>query len=104
MKFNRYTIIARFFPAIITSLPLVILSGFIIDDDYIELFKNLKYIKIIGLASTPVILFYLFAQISRFIAKEYFQKKYFKGELEMPTTMFLLYSDTFLKTFYLSTR
>ena len=100
MKFKKYTIIARFFPAIITSLPLVILSGFLIGDDYIALFANLKYIKIIGLASTPVILFYLFAQINRFIAKEYFQKKYFKGELEMPTTMFLLHSDDSLSSEY----
>jgi hypothetical protein len=100
MKFNKYSINARFFPAIITSFPLVILSGFIISDDYIELFKNLKYIKIVGLVSTPVILFYLFAQINRFIAKEYFQKKYFKGELEMPTTMFLLHSNNQLSNEY----
>jgi len=100
MKFSKYTITARFFPAIITSLPLVILSGFIIGEDYIELFKNLKYLKIAGLATTPVILFYLFAQINRFIAKEYFQKKYFKGEIEMPTTMFLLNSNNQLSHEY----
>ncbi|MCL3782701.1 hypothetical protein EMN47_20130 [Prolixibacteraceae bacterium JC049] len=100
MKFSKYTITARFFPAIITSLPLIILSGFIIGDDYIELFKNLKYLKIAGLATTPVILFYLFAQINRFIAKEYFQKKYFKGEIEMPTTMYLLYSNNQLSNEY----
>lgn len=102
MKFSRYTLIARFFPAIITSLPLIILSGFVLTVDYLSLFDNLRYLKITGLATTPVILFYLFSQINRFIAKEYFQKKYFKGEIEMPTTTFLLNQDCNLSNEYKS--
>lgn len=102
MKFSKYTLMARIFPAIITALPLIILSGFIISQEYIDLFQNLKYIKVAGSVSVPIILLFLFAHLNRFIAKEYFQKKYFKEELEMPTTTFLLFADNSLSNNYKS--
>jgi hypothetical protein len=100
MLFKNYTITARIYPAIITSFPLVILSGFIINSDFIKLFTNFNYLKIASNISMPFIIVYLLAQINRFIAKEIFEKKYFKNELYMPTTNFMLfendeYSDDF---------
>lgn len=93
MKFSKYSIKARLFPAVITSIPLVILSGYLVNEKYIEVFKNFKYLKLISFISTPIIFCYLFMHINRFIAREIFQKLYFKDEHEMPTTKLLLYGD-----------
>ena len=93
MIFKNYTITARIYPAIITSTPFVILSGFIINNDFIELFKNIEYFKVISNISIPIIIIYFLSQINRFVAKEVFEKRYFKNELEMPTTNFMMFDD-----------
>ena len=66
---------------------------FIINNDFIELFKNIEYFKVISNISIPIIIIYFLSQINRFVAKEVFEKRYFKNELEMPTTNFMMFDD-----------
>jgi len=93
MLFKNYTITARIYPAIITSIPFVVLSGIIINSDIANIFKDFEYFKIASNISIPIIIIYFLSQINRFIAKEVFEKRYFKNELEMPTTNFMMFDN-----------
>lgn len=49
---------------------------------------------VIGNITISIVLLYLLMQINRFLGKFLFEKNMFKNELEMPTTNFLLFSNT----------
>jgi hypothetical protein len=96
---NQYYIKARLIPAIITSIPIFSFYYFGLSknlENYISFLENYKWA---GDITISIALIYLLIQINRFISKGFFQKFYFKEELEMPTTNFLLYSnDTLAKS------
>lgn len=94
MDLNRYNLEARFLPAIIASIPFLIMYFFFLDSQLGDLFKLIFGIKWVGDISTMAAFLFLLAFIGRFIAKDIFEKRWFKGdETCMPTTEFLLYSD-----------
>ncbi len=93
---NVYFYRARLFPALITAIPLLVFINKIIAVEYAAALKSiydvLPLLTHLGL-STAVI--FLLVQINRLIAKEVFQRWYFKNELFMPTTNHLLISNTY---------
>ena len=96
MVTNPYFLRARLFPTVLTSIPLLILVNKVIE---LYLFEPLKSVfevlpLITGLGLSAALLF-LSIQTNRLIAKEVFQKFYFKEEIKMPTTNHLLWKDTF---------
>jgi len=93
MKFDKYTRIARIYPAIISIIPLMLLINVLMIDFKSEFLDNLL-LKISFQLSLGVILIYLISQINRFISKEFFEKNYFKDETQFPTTNLLLLNDT----------
>jgi hypothetical protein len=95
MKLDQYNTFARYLPAGICSLPFIVLSTLFITGEisrFINLIATMSWISNI---SMPVIFIIFFAQVNRMIGKDYFENKYFKDELEMPTTNYLLFSDDF---------
>lgn len=91
---DKYEIQARIFPAIIVLIPFLI---FTMNCDISILnvfFKNLLEVRIIGNLTIALILLYLLSQINRFFGKFIFEKNMFSDELEMPSTRFLLFSDS----------
>jgi hypothetical protein len=86
----------RLFPALITSIPILVFFNKIIAVEYYNALKNvfdvLPIITHLGL-STAVI--FLCVQINRLLAKEIFQRLYFKEETHMPTTNYLLWKNDF---------
>lgn len=94
MKFDKYTRIARLYPTILTSIPFVILFSHIVTVELKEFLKEIFILQVLTGASLSLIVIFVAMQVNRFIAKEVFEKSFFKNELEMPTTNFLLYSDT----------
>ncbi len=92
--FSKYEIQARVFPAIITLIPVLVLSHFYLYSLIPELFDSIIYTKIIGDISIALVLLYLVIQVSRFFSKKLLQDKVFKNELFFPTTSYLLYSDS----------
>lgn len=97
MKANtNYYIKARLFPAILTSIPVLVFYNIYVaetyNDDLTNIFSALPIITNTLLSSA---ILFLMVQINRLISKEVFQKIYFKDELEMPTTNYLLKSNTY---------
>ncbi len=93
MKFDKYTIIARIFPAIITLIPIIIFTTSCNIDYLNSYFNNLLQVKIVGNISISVALLYFLAQLNRFLGKYIFEKSLFREELNMPTSVFLLFSN-----------
>ena len=92
---NTYFYRARLFPALITSIPMLIFVNKIIAVKYATALNNiydvLPLITHFGLSAAVI---FLLAQINRLLAKEVFQRWYFRDELFMPTTDHLLMTNT----------
>lgn len=93
---NIYFYRARLFPALLTSIPLLIFINKIIAVKYATALKNiydvLPLITHLGLSAAII---FLLVQINRLVAKEIFQRWYFRDELYMPTTNHLLMNNTY---------
>ncbi len=92
MKNYTYEIVARTFPAFLSVLPFLVLYYFflsVITPDFLKFILGVRFDYI----SLIVVLTYLMIQICRLIGKFIFQNKYFKGEDDFPTTVFLLKND-----------
>lgn len=99
MTINNYYFKARLFPTVLTSIPSIILYNKLVANLYNEKLENIYA----GLPTITNIIFsgaiiFLLVQINRFISKEVFQRLYFKDELNMPTTNFLLKSNNELES------
>ena len=96
LLFDEYAWKARFFPCIISILPLLVLWGFLSENVKLrELWTFLYSIKFYGGATISLVFLYFYAQIIR-IASKYFENKYFIKKLGFPTTYLMTYAD---KTF-----
>ncbi|MDV4111467.1 hypothetical protein CMT20_06555 [Elizabethkingia anophelis] len=96
MLTNPYFYRARLFPALITSIPMLIFINKIIAVQYSDILKNvydiLPFIAHLGLSGAII---FLCVQINRIVAKEIFQRFHFREELFMPTTNHLLINNTY---------
>jgi hypothetical protein len=96
---NKYFIKARLFPAILTSIPMLIFFNKVLAREYSSALKNLYDVVpiIIHLGLSAAIIF-LCVHINRFLAKEIFQRLYFKEEIFMPSTSHLLWENNYYET------
>ena len=99
-KFNAYTIYARFFPCIISSLPLFILWFFLSENIQLkELVSYLLSLKFYGGITLSIVFLYFYAQVLR-ITSKIIQKKLFLDKTGFPTTYLMTYpDDTFSKNY-----
>lgn len=98
MASNIYYLKSRLFPTILTSIPALILYNKFATTLYHDKLENI-YIAlpiITDIIFSGAIVF-LLVQINRFLSKEIFQRLYFKDEINMPTTNFLLKSNNQLE-------
>ncbi len=96
MSKYSYFVRARLFPALLTSIPMLIFVNKIIAAEYPIALKNLyDVLPLIAHLGLSTAIIFLLVQINRFAAKEIFQRLYFKEELYMPTTNYLLMSNNF---------
>lgn len=96
MKSNIYYIRARMFPAMLTAIPVVILYYFLLGTKLTELVNYVLALPIILHLTIGCALVYAMTLVNRFLGKEIFQAVFFKNEMDMPTTNYLLYSNTTL--------
>ncbi len=96
MKINEYYIKARLFPTILTSIPILSLYYFGFSEKLIKFMIFLEGYKWASDITLSIAIIYLLVQVNRLISKELFQNIFFKEELNMPTTNFLLNSDSSL--------
>ena len=98
MTINSYYLKARLFPTVLTSIPAIILYNKFVAVLYHDRLENIY----VALPTITDVIFsgaiiFLLVQINRFLSKEIFQKVYFKDEINMPTTNFLLKSNNELE-------
>ncbi len=99
--FNKYTREARFFPTIISAIPILLFQYAFFNKEISDFLAFLGKIEIVGDITISIVILYFVAQINRFISKVFFEKE----ESYMPTTDFLLfqnseYSREYKKKFY----
>ncbi|MBP1629391.1 MAG: hypothetical protein H6Q15_284 [Bacteroidetes bacterium] len=94
MKFDEYNIKARILPSIIILIPILLFFNNCKIDNIQVVFNNLLSVKIIGNVTLSIALLFLLVQVNRYIGKYIFEKRMYKKELDMPTTIFLLYSNS----------
>jgi len=96
MKFDFYFYRARLWPALLTSIPgLIFINRILVPmlgPGLREILSVIPWVAHFGLSFA---LIFLLIQINRFLAKEIFQRCYFKEERNMPSTNFLLWKDSF---------
>ena len=91
---NKYTLQARYFPAVLTVFPFWLLLNLIrkyFTTTLDGIFLFIPYLVQTGLSGA---VFYFQMQLNRFISKEIFQNRIFNDENNFPTTLWLLWSDS----------
>ena len=86
--FNEYGRKARLFPALLCSLPFLLVKHFLIDYYFGTSLSNKLFAIIFEDISLIVVLMYLLTQINRFVSKKFFENK-----AKFPTTLMLLPSS-----------
>ncbi|MGO4820774.1 MULTISPECIES: hypothetical protein [unclassified Flavobacterium] len=98
MTVKNYYFKARLFPTVLTAIPAILLYNKFVANLYHDKLENIYS----GLPTITDVIFsgaiiFLLVQINRFLSKEIFQRLYFKDEINMPTTNFLLKSNSELE-------
>ncbi len=92
-SFSTYTIYARFFPAIISALPLAVLWFFLSDlKELSNLVSFVLQFKFLGELSFSLVFLYLYAQIIRTTSK-FLEERYFTKAKGFPTTYLMSYEN-----------
>jgi hypothetical protein len=92
MSFDKYTTEARFYPAVATLPPFVLLNYFYLHT-YLSGYFTILISLVIEGVSVGLVLIFLLMEINRFLSKMILESRYFKNELNMPTTDILLFKD-----------
>lgn len=95
---NKYYLTARLMPAILTSIPICTAYYYFISPLIFSESSQVYWLLPIGNISLMTGIVFLVVQTNRFLAKEIFQRIYFKDEMEMPSTNYLMHSNTFYNT------
>ncbi|MCK4765308.1 MAG: hypothetical protein KAW12_24115 [Candidatus Aminicenantes bacterium] len=91
--FNEYEIKARYFPAMLISIPFLLSFGMLKGTAWVPLIESTKIFPIAEYAGFSVILVFFLVQVQRFIAKFFLEKRIFDKEELFPTTQMLLWQD-----------
>ena len=90
---NKYSLMARVYPALITLIPWFVLSLGFAGSEMADLVNHILSLQVLGCVTMNVAAFFLLTQVNRFIGKEVFESLIFQDELQMPTTTMLLASS-----------
>lgn len=86
---NKYARIARVYPAILTGIPIVLLSIPLVNTFLDIVGVNQWIAKIIGNLGFSAVVLYFYSQLVRTLGKFIFEKIYFRDETLFPTTQAL---------------
>ena len=90
---DKYSLVARVYPALITLVPWFVLSLGFAGTEMANLVNHVLSLQVLGCVTLNVAMFFLLTQVNRFIGKEVFESRIFNDELQMPTTTMLLASS-----------
>lgn len=101
MKFDVYSLKGRVLPALFTIvLPIMVFNHFCVSEEFSKFVGEVIGAKIVSNLTIAFIALYFLSEAGRMIGKNVFEKKYFKGEMDMPTTCFLLFGDSQFSVFH----
>jgi hypothetical protein len=100
LKWNPYKRNAVVIPAILILLPFAVLHYYYLDSKIHNIEHVFDVLKTLSRVALPLAFLLLVTSTARLIGKGYFEKRYFKDSLHMPTTTFLLHSDETLSKVY----
>lgn len=92
---NKYLLSARLAPTILTSIPICTSYYYLLRPILFSENNGIKWLSPVGDVSIVTGLIFLLVQFNRFLSKEVFQKLFFKDEINMPTTICLMYSNNY---------
>lgn len=92
---DKYFLRARLWPTVLTSIPVMAIYWYFIKPSLGAQLNEIPYLQLLSNVSFSAAIVFLLIQINRLLAKEIFQRCYFKDEQEMPTTNYLLWKDKF---------
>lgn len=94
MKVDSYSLKARIMPAIFTIIiPIIIFNHFYVAEEFSKLVGRILGAKLLSNLSISATCLYFLSEYGRLIGKNVFEKYYYKEELYMPTTSFMLFKD-----------
>lgn len=94
MKLDAYSLKARFLPALATAVvPATIFSYFYVSEEFSRFMGYMLGMKFLSTVSLSFIFLIYLSEFGRTIAKGIFESRFFKDELSMPTTRFMLFGD-----------
>src|SRR5580698_7759200 len=94
MRFDMYDLKARVFPALVTIVvPILVFNQFYVNAELAKFVGFVFGLSLLTNISMAVVCLYFLSEIWRLIAKNVFERIYFKEEAHMPTTNFLMYAD-----------
>lgn len=94
--FDEYAIKARYAPAIIVSLPLILLTSIVPPESYEQLFRYADQFAFVAEWGVNVVFVILLIYVIREIGKSVIAKHLFDSGLQSPTTEMLLWNTRYL--------
>jgi len=93
---SGYGIKARYVPGIVSALPMIIFSGFIKEEIWIAVFRNVEWFLVVENISISMITVLFLIHVQRGIAKHLFEDRIFDSGKDFPATRMLLVSNSHL--------
>ncbi|WP_157197859.1 hypothetical protein [Methylomonas koyamae] len=85
---------ARIMPAFFSMIiPIMVFNHFYVSEEFSRFVGGVLGAKLVSNISISMICLYFLSEIGRMLSKNIFQRFYFKEELYMPTTNYLMFSD-----------
>ena len=86
---SKYTLVARIYPAILTGIPIVLISIPIVNSFLDIVGPNQWIASLLGNISFSSVILFFYSLLIRTLGKFIFEKIYFRDELKFPTTELL---------------
>ena len=100
MKFDRYTVFARLFPAALSGIPFFILSYYYLTPAAAELIQEISSFKLAGDFTITTASIFLLMQINRWFSKSFFEHRLFAKGGNFPTTNYILHLNSYFSVEY----
>ena len=95
MKYDAYALKGRIAPALFSIIiPIIIFNHFYVSEEFSKFVSEFTGAKLVSNLTISGICLYFLSEIGRLLGKNVFERAFFKEELHMPTTNFLLFSDS----------
>jgi len=95
MKYDAYALKGRIAPAFFSIIiPIMVFNHFYASEEFSKFVGDILGAKLISNLTISGICLYFLSEFGRILGKNVFEKSYFKDEHHMPTTNFMMFSDS----------